>query len=140
MTSAGRWRRLVLATLTLGASLAGVPPAQGQSAADWVAPERRARRPNPVAHSAAAVSQGRNIYLRDCQSCHGVSGRGDGVSAGVLSTKPADLTSPRVQSQSDGALFWKITEGRGEMPSAARTLTDDQRWMLVHYLRALVKK
>jgi len=133
-------RRRALVALMFITSLASVGTAQAQSPAEWVVPERRARRPNPVPNDAVAIAQGRTAFAKECQSCHGVTGRGDGTNAGSLNTRPSDLTSTRVQAQSDGALFFKITEGRGDMPNARTTLTDEQRWMLVHYVRTLATK
>ena len=49
-----------------------------------------------------------------------------------------DLTSFDTQVQSDGALFWKITNGnldRG-MPSFS-SLPQRERWQLVLYMRRL---
>jgi len=40
-----------------------------------------------------------------------------------------------VQSQSDGAFFWKMTEGRGVMPKA--TLGESEKWAVINYLRTL---
>jgi mono/diheme cytochrome c family protein len=39
-----------------------------------------------------AAAKGKIIYGRYCASCHGVSGRGDGVLAADLKVPPADLT------------------------------------------------
>ncbi|MBK6831903.1 MAG: cytochrome c [Flavobacteriales bacterium] len=50
---------------------------------------------------------------------------------------PADLGSPQVQGQSTGALYWKITNGRGEMASYALVLSREDRWAVAHYLRTL---
>jgi mono/diheme cytochrome c family protein len=134
--------RLALGSLalTVGAIVMSPATVRAQTSDEWVAPERRARRPNPVPQSAEVVAQGRESYRKECQSCHGTSGRGDGPKAGELEKKPGDLTSARVQGQSDGALFWKITEGRGDMPNTRTTLTDEQRWMVIHYVRTLAKK
>ena len=52
----------------------------------------------------------------------------------------ADLTSDYVQNQTDGELFWKISEGRKPMPLAKITLTDDQRWDVINYVRTFKKK
>lgn len=125
---------LVLALLaTAPSELFAQPPAQG----DWTVPDRRARRVNPVLTMPDAIEMGRLVYQKECATCHGKTGRGDGMKAGDLRTRPSDLTSERVQNQRDGALFWKITEGRGDMPNTRTTLTDEQRWTVVIYLRAL---
>lgn len=134
--------RLALGSLTLAlaALLTAVPSAPAQERGEWVVPERRARRVNPVPPSAEAAARGREIYRKECASCHGNTGRGDGPKAAELDTKIGDLASTRTQAQTDGSLFWKITEGRGDMPNTRTTLTDEQRWMLVHYLRTLALK
>mgnify|MGYP002780394284 CR=1 FL=1 len=137
-------RRLMLAAL-LGGALAAlfVSPApaaaQAQSAGaqgEWTVPERRARRANPVVASAEVLARGREVYRRECESCHGRAGRGDGPKARELKSKVADLVSAHAQEQSDGALFYKITEGRGDMPNG-KALTEDERWSVIHYLRSL---
>lgn len=137
----GALARLAVGTLalSLGPVLFGATAALAQTAATnaWVAPERRAHRPNPVPASAEAVARGRDLFQRECQGCHGKNGHGDGPKAGSLPTKPADLASARVQEQSDGALFWKITEGRGDMPDNNTALTEEERWTVIHYLRSL---
>jgi len=43
-----------------------------------------------------------------------------------------------VTSQIDGAQFWNITEGRGSMSKAK--LSEAEKWMVIHYLRALPQK
>jgi mono/diheme cytochrome c family protein len=44
-----------------------------------------------------------------------------------------------VKKQTDGALYWKISNGRGNMPPYKEALSDEQRWQLVVYLRELGK-
>jgi mono/diheme cytochrome c family protein len=57
----------------------------------------------------------------------------------ALNPKPADWTSNRVQDESDGEIFWKITTGRGPMPPW-RHLPENDRWALVRYIRTLAGK
>ena len=77
------------------------------------------------------------MFHRECETCHGPTGRGDGEKAAELTTAVGDLSSAAVQEQKDGALFWKLTEGRGDMPTNLNTLTDEERWVVVHYVRTL---
>jgi mono/diheme cytochrome c family protein len=122
-------------------SFMGATPAhaQGSSGAQlWVAPERASRRTNPVPPTADAVKRGHNLFRRDCEQCHGKAGHGDGPLAASLVPHPADLASKRVQSQSDGALFWKMTEGRGVMPKA--TLNENEKWAVIAYLRTMAAR
>ena len=63
-------------------------------------------------------------------------GQGDGAAAVALNPKPADWTSKRVQDESDGELFWKISNGRGAMPPW-KHLPEQDRWALIRYIRSL---
>lgn len=110
----------------------------GDDAGPWIAPERASRRANPHPVEAKSIKQGRDLFERECAKCHGKLGRGDGPQAAFLEVKPQDLTASVITSQSDGALFWKITEGRGPMPKAK--LNDDDKWLVIDYLRTLSHK
>ena len=106
------------------------------SAADWTAPESAAQQKNPVAADAKSLARGKELYVEECADCHGEKGRGDGQAAASLPKRPADLAQKT--RQSDGALFWKITEGKKPMPRFAKRLTDEDRWNLVNYIRTFV--
>ncbi|HNN91445.1 MAG TPA: cytochrome c [Pseudomonadota bacterium] len=103
----------------------------------WRAPPSVRGRRNPL--PAATATAGAALFAANCAVCHGPLGRGDGLAAAALNPPPRDLTSPAVQSDSDGGLFWKITSGRGAMP-AWPWLTERERWSLVWALRALPRK
>ncbi|MDP4264560.1 MAG: cytochrome c [Bacteroidota bacterium] len=94
---------------------------------------------NPVKGNAEATLEGKKIYTQYCVTCHGSKGKGDGIAAPGLSRPPADHTSDFVQKQTDGALFWIITEGNNPMPTYKTTLTEIQRWQVVNYVRTLAK-
>jgi mono/diheme cytochrome c family protein len=98
----------------------------------WHAPAKAAMRKNPLARSPELSLGGKKIFLRECAECHQQEG------SGLVEKHSADLRSPVVQSLSDGALFWKITNGnpRRGMPSFSR-LPEKQRWQLVLFLRTL---
>lgn len=91
---------------------------------------------NPLPASADTRERGRQLYQTYCLVCHGAEGRGDGtVVSGALI--PADLTTDRVQNQSDGALYSTIRHGLGTMPGYYDRLAPRERWQVVHYLRRL---
>ena len=106
----------------------------------WEAPARAAKKKNPVAISDATLLRGREVYTKECASCHGDQGRGDGPGVKDLEVKPGDLTDKSVTSQSDGALFWKIAEGRKPMPSFAENYSEEDRWNVIDYIRKLTAK
>lgn len=85
------------------------------------------------------LADAKTIYMTNCSPCHGNSGKGNGVAAAACNPKPADHTSAKVQSESDGALYWKIAEGRGSMPSFKQSIPDAKRWELVNFIRSLAK-
>ena len=133
------WRRpcaLMLVAIVLLLSLGAIAEDSGDGK-KWEAPDRESRRANPVSADEQSKATGKKLYLRECADCHGPSGKGDGAGAKDLSRKPPDLASENVQKQTDGALFYKITKGRGEMPAYRKMLSDEERWHTVNYMRTL---
>ena len=106
----------------------------------WPVPEKAAKTPNPVKSSAESISAGKALWSQHCSSCHGKTGLGDGTKAAQLKTQPNDLTVASFQSQSDGSIFYKISEGRDDMPSFKKKIPDaEDIWDLVNYMRTLKK-
>ncbi|MHB8519648.1 MAG: c-type cytochrome [Limisphaerales bacterium] len=103
----------------------------------WTAPARAAKKKNPVPADETSVAKGKVLYLKECMSCHGTAGKGDGAAAKDLERKPGDLSSAKLWSQTDGALFWKITEGNKPMPSMREVFSEDDRWTVINYVRTL---
>ena len=106
---------------------------------NWIAPPSANNLSNPMKDIVKASREGKNIFETQCFTCHGTDGRGDGPVAASLNPKPANLTSSKVQGQSDGAIFWKITNGNAPMPSFKYALSKTQRWAVVDYIRTLAK-
>lgn len=132
MSRLGRVVGTALAGLVLvaGAGIASVS-AQGE----WKAPADAKAMKNPV----KGVGNAKKNIETNCVTCHGASGKGDGVAAAALPPpKPADWTSARVQAESDGELFWKISNGRGAMPPW-KHLPEKDRWEIINYIRTLKK-
>jgi mono/diheme cytochrome c family protein len=107
------------------------------SSSDWTAPASASKLNNPLAGISEATIKGEKLFEQNCTTCHGNSGIGDGPTADMLDTKPANLISSKVQKESDGTLFWKITTGKGAMASYKKDLSEEQRWQLVNYVRKL---
>lgn len=105
----------------------------------WVAPASADSLVNPFNDNPGALKEGKKLYEKFCWQCHGMDGKGEGPGAKNLNPKPADHTSALVQDQTDGAIFWKISKGRGAMQPYERTLNKTQRWQLVEYIRSLAQ-
>ncbi len=104
----------------------------------WPVPDAAAKKANPVKSSSESISAGKALWNQHCSSCHGKTGKGDGSKAAQLKTQPEDLSSATIQSQSDGSLFYKTSEGRGDMPSFKKKLPDaNDIWDLVNFMRTL---
>jgi mono/diheme cytochrome c family protein len=124
---------LAAAAVLTGATVGGVG-AQGE----WKAPAAEKGKKNPQS-GPASVANGKKLAETNCASCHGAGGKGDGVAAAALPPpKPANWTSAKVKAETDGELFWKITNGRGAMPPW-KHLSEKDRWDLVSFVRSLQK-
>ncbi|HSD08252.1 c-type cytochrome [Flavobacterium sp.] len=106
----------------------------------WTAPEYSNTLKNPFAGNKKATDEGKVIYNQMCVLCHGVNGQGNGEAGLTLEPRPANFLALHVQNETDGAIFWKITNGKAPMATYFEILTDDQRWKLVNYIRELEKK
>ncbi|WP_185964759.1 c-type cytochrome [Flavobacterium franklandianum] len=93
---------------------------------------------NPYPADQYSFERGRHSYQIDCVRCHGKSGNGDGTNSEKVQQVVSDLGSDAIQKQTDGELFWKISEARRPMPLTE--ITDDQRWDIVNFIRAFKKK
>ena len=106
----------------------------------WVVPDKAAKTANPVKSSPASIAAGKTLWSQHCSSCHGKTGLGDGSKAAQLETTPPDFSKAAFQSQSDGSLFFKTSEGRKDMPSFKKKLPEqDDIWNLVNFMRSLKK-
>ena len=94
---------------------------------------------NPIEADEASITRGGNLYEIHCRMCHGLTGEGNGpIAPFLIRTKPANLTTPIVQSKSDGSIFLTITNGvDGKMPPLNENLTVPERWDLVNFVRTL---
>ena len=110
----------------------------GWAAETWKAPASAKALKNPIARAEGA-RLGQALFEENCVLCHGKAGKGDGAAAAGMNPKPKSLVDRTVQAQTDGELFWKITEGRDAMPSW-KGLSEKERWSLVHRLRTLAEK
>ena len=106
---------------------------------EWEVPEKYKNMENEYAGE-DEDGIGEELYAQHCKSCHGKEGYGDGTKAKELETEMRDLSLEEVQGQTDGELFYKSIIGRDEMPNFEKKIRDDEdRWMVVNYLRTLAE-
>ena len=96
--------------------------------------------PALVESNITSIHAGRAVYCDQCLCCHGSNGKGDGPSASDLNPHPDDLSIGALRAEPDGALFWKITNGRDPMPGFDTLLAPKDRWNVINYLRTLEPK
>jgi len=103
----------------------------------WVAPANADQLKNPLKGNAEAIKQGKAIFESMCVVCHGEKGKGDGAASVTLAPPPANFLAIKVRDESDGAIFWKLTNGNPPMASYKDLLNEIQRWQVVNYISQL---
>jgi mono/diheme cytochrome c family protein len=103
------------------------------SAQTWVVPDDQKAMVAPFKFTPDMQKQGEQIYLKNCQSCHGLLGKDNWAK---LTPPPGDLSKEKVQKQSDGEIFYRITTGKAPMPEFRNIIPEDERWWVIAYLRA----
>ncbi len=132
----------MLILLTVAAGLTGISftVKNTMDKKPWPVPDNYKKMKNPVAADATSIAEGKTLYTTHCKSCHGAKGLGDGSKAAQLKTDPGDFSSADFQSQTDGSIFYKTTEGRDDMPNFKKKIADaDERWSIVNFMRTLKK-
>ena len=136
--------RIFVSTVVFLALVAFAYSRGGAAAADsmsdkWLSPAPSAAKKNPVASTQNSIAAGQKIYSKTCVMCHGKTGDADGPAVIELNIHPAKLSNPHLDTESGGALVWKITTGRKPMPANGKRLSETDRWNLVNYTRTLPK-
>ena len=103
---------------------------------NWVAPLDAKEIVNPYNGNQIAAQKGEMLFTKLCWTCHGKSGLGDGPAGKNLKPQPKNFRLNSVQDQSDGELYWKISNGKGMMLPYKHSLSEEQRWQLVNYIRS----
>lgn len=135
MKTKTKTKLFILASIFIGSMLflAFTLKQQPQS---WVVPAKFKNMKNPVTANKQNLNVGKSMYNKHCKSCHGTVGKGDGSKAGQLKSSCGDFASKTFKTQTDGSLFFKITEGKGEMPAYKNKISEDEdRWIIINYIR-----
>jgi mono/diheme cytochrome c family protein len=99
---------------------------------EWLVPAEKQSVKNPSEFNLENVKRGKEIFMRECKSCHGEPGKNNGL---ALVPPPPDVTAAIMQDNTDGALFYKISTGKGVMPAFEATLSEGDRWLLVNFIK-----
>ena len=98
----------------------------------------------PIEANEANIKLGKTKYEIYCSACHGYSGYGDGLVSKRAASLAQDTWAPpsslhldRIQKQPVGQIFHTISKGQGKMASYASSITPQERWSIVLYVRAL---
>ena len=108
------------------------------------APSRYTLKQNPLFATAKNIERGKLLYQAEakptaCKICHGIRGNGNGRLARGLEPAPRNFTcEDTMKPLSDGQLFWIIKNGsKGTaMPAHRFTLSDEDIWRIIHYLKS----
>lgn len=91
---------------------------------------------NPVMPTREVYERGKKKFLTYCSPCHGNFGAGDSRLRGQFPNPPT-LISDKLRSASDGTIFHIITDGQNVMPPYGTRISREDRWAIVHHVRAL---
>ncbi|MCA9970008.1 MAG: cytochrome c [Anaerolineales bacterium] len=119
----------------------GMGPGSGMMARHQATiPAPHAGLTSPIPADEASIARGGDIFALYCANCHGDGGMGDGPIAANLDPAPAPIAHTS-QMLGDDYLFWRISEGGHDfetaMPAWQQGLSEDQRWDVINYVRAL---
>ena len=99
---------------------------------------RNKNQKNPLPNTPETWSDGKEAFSHYCVACHGMDGQNTGVPfVDHISPPIPSLASPEVQSYTDGQLKWILDYGirPSGMPGSKGTLSDDELWSIVVFLR-----
>lgn len=106
-----------------------------QDSTKWIVPSTANDLSNPYEITDENMSVGEIIYKKTCRSCHGRHGDGHGVESEDLTTKATDFTNASFVKQTDGSMFWKISEGRNDMKAYNKKLDEEDIWLVIMYIK-----
>jgi aldose sugar dehydrogenase len=104
----------------------------------WKAPAFADTIISPMPFSPPFIAEGEKLYNTLCVSCHGQDGLGNGQ-PGRFNIEPANFHDKKFVNQTDGSIFWKLSNGRGVMPAYNFALSEEKRWQIIAYIRQFAK-
>lgn len=108
----------------------------------WKIPAKYKTMKNPTdASDKEGILDGKGIFARQCASCHGKKGMGDGSKASTLKGDLGDFSDPDFyEDQTDGELFYKITKGKDDMPTFEKKIKESEDiWLVINFIKTLAE-
>lgn len=93
---------------------------------------------NPVPLNEKTLAEGKVLYDRYCQHCHGATGAGDGKVGAMYKGVP-NYASDAYKNLNEGHIFHVITHGKARMWPHGSQINPEERWKIVHYVQKLQK-
>jgi hypothetical protein len=103
---------------------------------EWIVPDDKKGKLSTFPFNDETKKAGEKLYSINCMSCHGTPGKGNFLK---LVPPPGDPATEKIQQNNDGVIFYKVTTGRGQMPSFKSVLTTSEVWNIVSYIRSFNK-
>lgn len=100
-------------------------------AQEWEVPADQKEIKNPLEYNLSNVKKGKELFYQNCKSCHGDPGKNNVL---PLIPPPVDITSEKMQKNTEGEIFYKISTGRAGMPQFKTTISDDDKWRIVNFI------
>jgi mono/diheme cytochrome c family protein len=106
------------------------------TAQDWIVPDDKKGKLSTFPFTDETRKAGEKLFSVNCMSCHGTPGKGNYLK---LVPPPGDPATEKIQRNNDGEIFYKVTTGRGQMPSFKSVLTSNEVWNIISYIRSFNK-
>jgi len=92
---------------------------------------------SPYDAATADMARGAKMYATFCQTCHGLSGDGDGPVTKRGVPPPPSLKTDKVRNMKDGDLYYLISYGVGNMPPYKAQIKRNDRWLVTHFIKTM---
>jgi len=99
----------------------------------WIVPADKQDRLSTFPFNDETRKDGEKIYNVNCKSCHGTPGKANFIN---LVPPPGDPATSKIQNNKDGEIFYKVTTGRGPMPSFKSVLSTVEIWNVISFIRS----
>lgn len=125
----------IAAILFVSANIAMAQTAGGP----WTIPAKyKAMKSTIKAGDPSIAAIGKDLYMKNCKSCHGAKGLGDGPKSATLNTIVPSFADKKFKAQADGDIYFQSIVGRKDMPNFEKKILDESdKWAVVYYIKSL---